>query len=246
MYILYLDDSGSAGNADDRHVILAGVAVPEKSPFWLSGELDKLAQTVWPDNCQGIEFRGSDMYSGRRHWRGVTKERRQAAYQQALRILASNANIRLFGAAIHKTAISPADPTEYAFEQLCNRFDRFLSRQHRVGNTQRGIIVLDESAYETTLQRLALEFRDEGHRWGTLHNIAEVPFFVNSRATRMIQFADLIAYSLRRYYEHGESAYIDIISRKFDSEGGVIHGLTHYVPRGEPCNCLACRKKVLP
>jgi hypothetical protein len=27
-----------------------------------------------------------------------------------------------------KAAISPADPMEYAFEQVCNRFDRFLGR----------------------------------------------------------------------------------------------------------------------
>ena len=79
-----------------------------------------------------------------------------------------------------------------------------------------------------------------------MHNIAEVPFFVDSRATRMIQYADLIAYALRRYYERGESNYLDIIAAKFDSEGGVVHGLTHHVSREDFCNCLACRKKVYP
>ncbi|MCW5730570.1 MAG: DUF3800 domain-containing protein [Alphaproteobacteria bacterium] len=44
-----------------------------------------------------------------------------------------------------------------------------------------------------------------GHRWGKLYKIGEVPLFVSSRATRMIQIADMIAYALRRYYENGEA-----------------------------------------
>ena len=134
---------------------------------------------------------------------------------------------------------------EYAFEQLLNRFDRFLVRLHRANDTQRGVVILDKSSYETSLQRLARDFRLDGHRWGQLHNIGETPLFVDSRATRMIQYADLIAYALRQYYEHGVSVHIDRIARLFDSEGGVIHGLVHYTPQGSGCNCLICRQKAL-
>jgi hypothetical protein len=39
----------------------------------------------------------------------------------------------------------------------------------------------------------------------------------------MLQFADMVAYAVRRYYEYGEAAYFDLIARRFDTEGGVIH-----------------------
>jgi Protein of unknown function (DUF3800) len=243
VHLLYLDDSGSTGNAADRHVILAGVAVFERLPYWFSRNLDVIARSVSPENWQELEFRGVDIFAGRKQWRKISRNIRENAYGRALNVLGVSSQLRLFGAAIHKAGISPEDPIEYAFEQLINRFDRFLTRLHRANNTQRGIVILDKSSYETSLQRLAREFRIDGHRWGQLHNISETPLFVDSRATRMIQFADLIAYALRRYFEKGEAAHFDKIAHLFDAEGGVIHGLVHYTPAGSGCNCHICRQK---
>lgn len=181
--------------------------------------------------------------TGRKHWRGIPKDVRHAALERALGIVSASREPRLFGAVIHKAAISPDDPMEFAFEQVCNRFDRYLGRLHRQNDTQRGLIVLDESSHETSLQRLAREFRIEGHRWGRLRNLSEVPLFVDSRATRMIQLADLVAYSLRQYYERGNAHLFDLIAGKFDAEDGVLHGLVHFIPTGEACNCYSCRRR---
>jgi hypothetical protein len=243
MHILYLDDSGSVKNPSDLHIILAGLAVFENDSYWLSKRLDQLAAQFWPDNPTSLEFRGVDILGGRKHWRGIGKSQRVEAYRKALEIIGSSTRVRLFGASIHKISISPNEPMEYAFEQVCNRFDKFLGRLHLAGDTQRGLIILDETTYETPLQVLARNFRSDGHRWGKLYNLSDVPFFVNSKATRLIQYADLIAYALRRYFEKGDSNYFDIISKRFDSEGGVLHGLTHYAPSAASCNCISCRQK---
>lgn len=243
MHLLYLDDSGSVGNIADKHIILAGLSVPEKLPHWLSQALDKVAEKIWPDSPWSLEFRGSDILNGKRHWRGIGRDQRIEAYCEALRILTSTKEVRLFGAVINKLACSPADPMENAFEQVASRFDHMLMRLHHKGLTQRGLIVLDKSSYETSLQNLALEFKLRGHKWGKLHNLSEVPLFVDSRATRLIQYSDLIAHALRRYYERGESTYYDIIVDKFDAEGGVTHGLTHYTPPGSLCGCIACSQR---
>ena len=48
------------------------------------------------------------------------------------------------------------------------------------------------------LQSLAAEFKAVGHSWGVTHNLADVPLFVDSRATRLIQYADLVAYAMWR------------------------------------------------
>ena len=56
-------------------------------------------------------------------------------------------------------------------------------------------------------------------------NYAEVPVFVDSKASRLIQLADLIAYALFRHFEHGDSKYYQVSAHRFDAEGGVVHGL---------------------
>ncbi len=244
MHLLYLDDSGSVGNPADKHIILAGLAVHELKPHWISHSLDKIAEKVWPSDPRSIEFHGSEILTGKKHWRGVPRDQREEAFCNALRVLSFSTEARLFGAVIDKAAVSPADPMEYAFEQICSRFDQMLGRLHKAGNTQRGLLVLDKSTYETSIQKLAIDFKTFGHKWGKLHNLAEVPLFVDSKATRMVQAADLVAYALRRHYEKKDSKYFDIIKAKFDSVGGTIHGLTHRTaPRsGCPCPCCLQRK----
>ena len=243
MYLLYLDDSGSVQNASDRHIVLAGVAVFERQPHWFSEKLEAIAESIWPENPNSLEFRGTDILGGKKHWRGVGKQDREAAYRHALDIIGQSRQAYVFAAAIHKAAVSPEDPMEFAFEAICNRFDRFLGRLHHSGNTQRGLIILDESSYETSLQNLARNFKAQGHRWGQLYNFSDVPLFVNSKATRMIQYADMVAHAVRRYYENGDSRFFDIFARRLDSVGGVLHGLVHRKPETEICNCLSCRQR---
>ncbi len=141
---------------------------------------------------------------------------------------------------VDKHALSPKDPIEYAFEQICYRFDLFLTRLHHQRNTQRGLIILDKSAQETRLQSLTSEFRTLGRRRGVIRNLADVPLFVDSRATRCIQYADLVAYAMWRKYEKGDDEFFDVIAENFDSEGGVVHGLHHFKDPNDPCDCPGC------
>lgn len=240
MYILYLDDSGSVKNASDRHVILAGFAVFERGGHWLGRAMDKQAQALWPTSPDSLEFHGTDIHSGNKHWRALPRDVRYSGYDAALRALAEHRHVRLFGAAIHKGAVSPRDAMEVAFEQVTSRFDQMLARMYRAGDTQRGLIVADKSTYETSLQRLSVEFGRSGHSFGRLHNISEVPLFVDSRATRLIQYADLVAHTFRRYIELGDDSRFEIIKNAFDSEGGIVHGIYHQIPAGERCGCWAC------
>ena len=62
-----------------------------------------------------------------------------------------------FAVVVDKQAVSPDDPVERAFEQICNRFNLFLARQwHRKGKKHRGLVVMDKTHYEETLQGLAI------------------------------------------------------------------------------------------
>ena len=69
------------------------------------------------------------------------------------------------------------------------------------------------------------EFKYSGHTWGQTKNYAEVPVFLDSKASRLIQLADIVAYAIFRNFEHNDPRWFDIIKQCFDAEGGVTHGL---------------------
>lgn len=150
-------------------------------------------------------------------------------------------SVKAFAVVVDKQAVSPDDPVKRAFEEICNRFNLFLARMWNRENKQhRGLVIMDKSHYEETLQGLARHFRDESTRSGNLRNLAEVPLFVDSCASRLIQIADLLAWTAWRRHEHGDTRYFDRIATRFDAEGGVIHGLVHFKRPTEECMCPAC------
>jgi len=53
----------------------------------------------------------------------------------------------------------------------------------------------------------------------------DVPVFLDSRASRLIQLADLVSYAIFRKYEHNDESLYSVIEGCFDAEGGVKHGL---------------------
>lgn len=120
MHLLYLDDSGSVGDASQHHFVLAGISIFERQGHWLSEGLDKVA-----------------------------------------------------------ARFDAAEP-----------FPR---------------------------------------------NLAEVPVFLDSRASRLIQLADLVAYSVFQKFERGDTRFFDIITHRFDAVGGVVHGLCVHPPEVAAC-----------
>ena len=248
MFILYIDGSGSVSNPNEKHFILAGVAVFERTIFHAIKALDDTVNSFeLGQTSHEIELHGNPMLQGRTDpWRSVARPRRVEMMQEALGVLATAArSAKAFGVVVNKQSISPRDPVEYAFEEICNRFNLFLMRnfQSRGGrdeDKQRGLVVMDESQYEQPLQALARDFRINGTRWGNLRNMAEVPLFVDSEASRLVQLADLLAFALWRRYEHNDLTFFDPIVSRFDADGGVIHGLVHRKSATETCYCPAC------
>jgi hypothetical protein len=242
MHLLYLDDSGSAGNAKEEYLVLGGVSVFEAQADWITSELDKLAQTFGVPNPHDLEFHASEIFSRRQPpWDGLSKDEARGAIRAVLQVLANSYDTaRAFACALHKRSFPGRDPMELAFEELCSRFDRYLSRLRNAGDRQRGLIILDESAHETTLQAMARQFRRLGTTWGVLRNLADTPLFIDSRASRIVQLADHVAYAVFRRYEHGDTQYFDLIASRFDSADGVVHGLVHRQSADPRCMCLAC------
>lgn len=248
MYLLYLDDSGSPQNKNEKNLVIAGVSVFERQLHWLNEKLDALAAEINPSDASIVEFHAAEIFSGRKPpWSGFPqKTDRIAILKKVLSILAeANDEVTAFACIIEKSCYPAFDPVELAFEDISGRFDMYLKRKYAIeGRPERGLIIFDESTYENALQNLTKTFRKRGNRWGNaIRNINEVPLFVDSKASRIIQLADHVAYSVFRRYEVGDSSYLDLILHKFDREDRILHGMAHKQTSNSNCMCPACMSR---
>ena len=65
MYLLYLDDSGSAGNKNETYLVLGDLSLFERQVHWITNQLDNLAAKLCPSDPRSVEFHASEMFSGR-------------------------------------------------------------------------------------------------------------------------------------------------------------------------------------
>ena len=60
MHLLYLDDSGSVGNASEQYLVLGGLSVFEAQSYWITQQLDTLAEGVNAGDPHSVEFHASE------------------------------------------------------------------------------------------------------------------------------------------------------------------------------------------
>jgi hypothetical protein len=247
MYVLYLDDAGSPANPNEQYFVLGGVCVYEAQVEWFGRELDKLASLFNAAEPDAVEFHASAIFSRRESpWRELSGDEARGTLKSVLKLVSeSYDSTRLFACAIEKRSYPGQDVVEMAFEDLCQRFDLFLGRLRALGDPQKGMIVLDRSTRETSIQKLSQSLRKSGTQWGILRNIADTPFFVDSRASRLVQIADHVAYSVFRRYNSGDAQYFNIIAHRFDTHENIVHGLAHKYSERQVCMCPACLSRRL-
>jgi len=232
-------------NADDKVFVLAGVSVFERGLYHQIKAADECVAAFDLGDVHQIELHGSPMYQGRGVW-GRIRERaiRESMIHKALQTLHDRASITLFAVIIERDTVASEDAVGLAFEQMCNRFNLFIRRQNKIfSDDQRGLLVMDETKHQKPLQALARTFRVVGGKWGHFRNLAEVPFFVDSTASRMVQLADLIAWATFRRYQFSDGRFFEPLLPLFDAHDGVIHGLYHHRRLTDPCYCPACMSR---
>jgi len=245
MYLLYLDESGSVGNKNEDYYVVGGICIPERSIKWLTDQVDEFAAEIDSNNPGAIEFHASEIFGGRElPWKNMGKEERIGIIQKLLCLLRNaNKDTVVFASAIHKNSFKGVDLIKMAFEDLCSRFDMYLNRMYHDSDpkySHKGLIIFDKNSYQISLENLAFEFREQGTRWRELKNIREVPFFVDSKASRIIQIADHISYAVFRRYNADDLKYFNCIEDRFDEHEGTIHGLSHKQTNNPGCKCPSC------
>lgn len=255
MYSLYLDGSGTHGGSPV--FILAGVAVHEQDAYHLQQRFEApLSKLPAGRDPRDFELHAAEIKnpnaSKESPWRSIPWPIRRRILQGSYRALRSYECIdttnpcALFGAVVER---SYADYEERAWEEVLHKFDEMLGRQAKVtGEHQRGIVIHDRSSTERQVQSWADKWRQLSGRIGTLTHMTDVPFFSDSRASRLLQAADFVAWALWRYYgvRDRDDHWIKPLWDDFDSENGKMHGLIH-VSRGYKkgqCECPPCKARL--
>ena len=220
MHIAYLDESGTHKEA--RYFVVAGLIAFERNTHHLAREMDQIQARYFEDWPEPVFFHASAMRApeGRvpEPFNRLTTEERANLFSEVYQVIA-NSPARIIAVAIEK-AMMTSDPYERGFEEIISRFDMLLSRIHRdLGEDHRGLIITAESSYRNNLESLARRIASEGHRWGNLHNLADIPYFAPAKNTRLLQLADFVSKAVFSNYETDHSRYFNQIAPRFDQEG---------------------------
>lgn len=257
MYSLYLDGSGTHGGSPV--FILAGVAVHEQDAYHLQQRFEApLGDLPSGSDPRDFELHAAEIKSPTRvansPWQHVDWPTRRRILQGSYRALRSYTCMdptypcSFFGAVVER---SYRDYEERAWEEVLHKFDEMLEGQAKsTGQHQRGIVIHDRSSTERQVQNWADKWRQLSGRIGTLTHMTDVPFFSDSRASRLLQAADFVAWALWRYYgvRDRDEQWIKSLWDHFKSPDDKMHGLIH-VSRGYKsgqCECLPCKSRLNP
>ena len=226
MYLAYIDESGSHGAFNNRAYVLAAVVVHESDASRLQTALsDVLNRHSVPDDLElhAAEI-GNPSRLRRSRWVRVPRATRRAIVSDAVRALADfepgeGRIFRLLG-----VTADPGNPNceRLSYEALLNRFDDLVAAE---GNGDLGLAISDVSARAGPIQRLANRWRNAPGPLGQLDAMVDVPFFSDSNASRLLQAADLVAWSLWRCVgsKRSEKSWASQLAPRVEASGGLHH-----------------------
>jgi hypothetical protein len=248
VYLLYADESGDLTDPDTKVFVVAAVAIHEDAVRPLAAEINgTMNKFLGKKVAEGLELHGSPMRSGAGEWRGIPRKKAHGLYHDILEKLDTwehkqaktgiKTGIECFAVAMDRD--HSQSPTETTYGELLYAFDQVLRSKRKEGFPNNGVLIADESKYERTLQAWvelarAVESRPKQDP-RRLYALAETPFFVNSKLTRLIQLADLLGHALYRGYNANDWPWahsaLPAVSRP--------DRLRHFTD-DKDCTCPAC------
>lgn len=246
MHLLYVDESGSLENKNEPFV-LGAIAIREDAINALRRRIDGILSTHLDPHLLTLELHATKIRSGSGPWHSIPKPVRDAVINDVLALLSEQTrDRRLFAVVRSPGAIPDVPPLERAYEELLLRFSTYLKHFDRPASCDTlGLVVADDAKYEHHLQPIVTAWREAGTRFGRLTRIVEVPLFVNSKATRLIQMADFVAHYVFLHYakpSQMSAAALDRLLPAFD-QTDKLHGLVHLTINHGSCSCHACSSR---
>ncbi len=248
VYLLYVDESGEARGSQFDYFVLSGVALHDEDCYPFARSIEGVVATCLPPHQRGLELHASQIMSGRGPWAAVPWPTRRELLQAVTDHIATwrSPNGRpanLFAVAVHRPSFKGKDVVRIAHEQLFLHFNSFLTRLHVSGESHRALVIADDSTYEPLVQRLTQQWKKSGTTYGKLTSFIEVPLYVDSNASRVVQAADFVAWAVFNYYERTHVDFMQRLHLRFDAHNGVQHGVTHMVTGYWHCKCVPCTSR---
>jgi hypothetical protein len=231
-------------------LVVAGIAAHEDAVRPLAGAVNKmLGSFVGVRAAKAMEIHGSPMLRGRGEWKAVGAGKRHALAFGLLDLInewhhkPTDTLVEVFVVAMDRD--HSQSPFETAYGELLYLFDGFLREGRRRGNPHNGILIADRGKYQRTLEawvelargRYKRPRQDERR----LYALAETPFFIDSRSTRLMQLADLVAHSFFRAYNSNDWTRAEKLLPSVTDPDNV--RLLHFT--SDPvCTCPVCASSV--
>jgi hypothetical protein len=245
-YLLYVDESGDLADPQD-HFVLGAIAVRDSEVRSLTRLIERDVARHLDEHLRGLELHAQHIRKGKGPWRSVPPNVKSGLLSDVASTLggfSAQQGCTLFGVVRAPLAVLSSEPLERCFEELLLRFSLMLRRVQESGRGEMGLVIADKARYEDTLQPIVQAWQwTSGTRFGRLASLAEVPLFLDSRASRLTQAADLVAHGVYRRYAADDSSMFNRLLPGFDKSEDVIHGLVHLVPNYLTCGCPACRSR---
>ena len=248
VYLLYADESGFD---DSDHFVVAGLAVHEQDAYPAVRAVESLFASL-PARLGDAEIHTRNLRAGSGIWHSLDQKRRDRFIHDLTLLLlrdlpGSGGPPALFAVVLHRDSFPHYNPYERAYEEFFARCNGMLGRLASRGDRHRCVVIADHSRLESAIQSAMLGWRERGASTGAaigpLSAYAEVPLFVDSKASRLVQLADFVAHWVYRAYEAGDDSVLARLVNGFDQEEGVLHGLVHLVRDHRACDCLACESR---
>ncbi len=249
MLLLYIDESGQL--TQGQLFVVGGLVIDVADIEAMRGLVETSVADVIDEQNRHYELHADWLRTGRGPWRKVPQDVRRALVRNLTQMLSAfrpeeGRRYSLLAIARAPGAVPGADPLERSFEELFLKFRSMLDDIHReTGSAEYGLVIADKAKYETILQPLVTGWREAGTRFGRLRGVVEVPLFVDSAATRLLQMADFVSNAVYSYYSGGSQEELGMLLPAFHSSEGVMHGLMHLVPNHRGCPCPACVSRMI-
>lgn len=202
MYRLYVDESYLSD-----HYYVSGILVDEKADALLVNSLDKLAISVGADNhVVSPEFHGHALMNGNDDWTHLRGNFGAAisVYKEVLQTIA-NAGAEVFIEGVDVQRLNaryryPDPPYEVVLRHMLERVNEICIRRKATCQVIADMVPKEKDFIEAI--RGYTRVKTPGYRAQRLECIAGDVRFVDSKASRGVQSADMVAYIMRRHLEH--------------------------------------------
>lgn len=261
VYLMFVDESGTHGGSPV--FVLGGIAIHEHDAPKLQARLEAVVAKVALGQSSELELHASEMRNAKKPdpgkaspWAALPRAARLSALSEAYQALVefepSNIAlpVHLFAVTLDarfRAGYEQRSREQFAYEVLLKKFDDML---RWCGVPNRGLVIHDRRVVERDIQSWAAHWRVAAGSVGQLLNFADVPLFSDSKASRLIQAADLVSHAVFRNYasqsESGSSDF-DRLWPRFHRHAGAQHGCVHFTPDfGQgTCPCRPCSLRLV-